>query len=75
MQTAGSGPDSPSTAVFAKLPVAQSGHPGNLALNIDGVFVASLMTVEPIREVTAQTTSMPEARQGWLDYLKAYCPI
>ncbi len=30
MQTAGSGPDSPSTAIFATLPVTASGHPGNL---------------------------------------------
>ena len=30
MQTAGSGSESPSTAIFATLPVATSGHPGNL---------------------------------------------
>ena len=30
MQTAGSGPDSPSTAIFATLPVTASGHPRNL---------------------------------------------
>ncbi len=29
MQTAGSGPNSPSTAVLAMLPVTTSGHPGN----------------------------------------------
>ncbi len=34
MQTAGSGPDSPSTAIFATLPVTASGHPGNLGLYI-----------------------------------------
>ena len=33
MQTAGSGPDSPSTAIFATLPVTASGHPGNLGYN------------------------------------------
>ncbi len=33
MQTAGSGPDAPSTAVFATLPVTASGHPGNLAID------------------------------------------
>jgi hypothetical protein len=32
MQTAGSGPDSPSTAIFATLPVTAIGHPGNLGL-------------------------------------------
>ena len=32
MQTAGSGPDSPSTAIFATLPAIKSGHPGNLGL-------------------------------------------
>ncbi len=30
MQTAGSGPDSPSTAIFATLPVIANGHLGNL---------------------------------------------
>ena len=30
MQTAGSGPDSPSTAIFTTLPVTVSSHPGNL---------------------------------------------
>ena len=34
MQTAGSGSDSPSTAIFATLPVTASGHPGNLGLNL-----------------------------------------
>ncbi len=29
-KTAGSGPNSPSTAIFATLPVTASGHPGNL---------------------------------------------
>ena len=32
MRTAGSGPDSPSTAIFATLPVTASSHPGNLGL-------------------------------------------
>ena len=32
MQTAGSGPDSPSAVIFATLPVTASGHPGNLGL-------------------------------------------
>ncbi len=32
MQTAGSGPDSPSTATFLMLLVTASGHPGNLGL-------------------------------------------
>ena len=32
MQTAGSGPGSSSTAIFATLPVTASGHPGNLGL-------------------------------------------
>ena len=32
MQTAGSGPGSPSTALFVTLPVTASGHPGNLGL-------------------------------------------
>jgi hypothetical protein len=30
MQTAGSGPGTPSTALFATLPLTASGHPGNL---------------------------------------------
>ena len=34
MQTAGSGPDSPSTAIFATLPVTASGHPGNLGTSV-----------------------------------------
>ena len=34
MQTAGSGPDSPSTVIFATLPVTASGHPGNLGLSV-----------------------------------------
>ncbi len=33
MQTAGSGPESPSTVIFAKLQATASGHPGNLGLN------------------------------------------
>ena len=33
MQTAGSGPVSPSTAIFSTLPVTASGHPGNLGLS------------------------------------------
>ena len=32
MRNAGSGPDSPATAIFATLPVTASGHPGNLGL-------------------------------------------
>ena len=32
MRTAGSGPESPSTSIFATLPVTPSGHPGNLGL-------------------------------------------
>ncbi len=36
MQTAGSGSDSPSTAIFATLPVTASGHPGNLGQNKGG---------------------------------------
>jgi len=34
MRTAESGPDSPSTAILATLPVAASGHPGNLGENV-----------------------------------------
>ena len=30
MQTGGSGPESPLTAIFATLPATVSGHPGNL---------------------------------------------
>jgi hypothetical protein len=30
MQTAGSGPESPSTVIFAKLQATASGHPGNV---------------------------------------------
>ena len=33
MQTAGSGPESPFTAIFATLPVTASGHPGYLGLD------------------------------------------
>ncbi len=33
-ETAGSGPGSPSTAIFATLPVTANGHPGNLGLDI-----------------------------------------
>ncbi len=36
MQTAGTGPDSPATAIFATLPATASGHPGNLGLNLTG---------------------------------------
>ncbi len=32
MQTAGSGTNSPSTAILATVPVTASGHPGNLGL-------------------------------------------
>ncbi len=35
MQTAGSGPDSPATAIFATLPATASGHPGNLGYNTE----------------------------------------
>ena len=34
MRTAGSGPESPSTAIFATLPATASGHPGNLGYNV-----------------------------------------
>jgi len=34
MQTAGSGPDSPSTATFLMLLVTASGHPGNVGYDL-----------------------------------------
>ncbi len=36
MQTAGSGPASPSTAIFATLPATTSGHPGNVGYYLLG---------------------------------------
>ncbi len=40
LQTGGSGPDSPSTALFATLPATASGHPGNLGLDHCGQQIA-----------------------------------
>ena len=57
MQTAGSGPDLMSTAVIAALPVAASGHLGNLGL----IFISAHTTLRDLEGLTHIARHLVEA--------------
>ncbi len=63
MQTAGSGPDWPSTAVFATLPVTASGHRGNLGAMQTAGSGPDLMS-------TAVIATLPVTASGHLGNLR-----
>ena len=49
MQTVGSRPDSPSTAILAMLPMIESGHRGNLGLiGLDAAFPPKVIEGVPM---------------------------
>ena len=60
MQTAGSGPDSPSTIIFAVLSATTSGHPG-ISIDATGHAVRAVLTVRP--DMTA--SAVPQAINTW----------
>ncbi len=68
MQTAGSGPDSPSTAILATLPATTSGHPGNLGLTIYQSAVAKLSR-------SAETLLSTMRRNGHQEFRSVYAEV
>ena len=57
MQTAGSGPESPSIVIFAKLQATASGHPGNLGFMVqadDRCIVVAAQRAGRARKIAGQ---------------------